>query len=78
MDGIELDPATVETNILIFRLEAMPAADFTAGIGERGVQALQAGPDLVRFVTHRDVDDTDVDAAIAAIESELRNGEGRR
>jgi len=36
------------------------------GLRRRGVLALPAGPDRVRFVTHYDVDDDDVAAAVGA------------
>jgi threonine aldolase len=54
---IDLDLATVQTNILIFRLrdEAPDAATFVTRAGERGVQIFAFGPRTVRAVTHLDV-----------------------
>jgi threonine aldolase len=71
LDGIEVQLEPVETNILIFRVARMPAADFVTGMEAHGVWALAAGPDLVRVVTHRDVDDEDVAAAVAAARAVL-------
>ena len=70
---IDLDPATVETNIGIFRVRARgaddtaPAESWAASAAERGVKMSPIGPDQVRFVTHRDVTDRQLDEAIARL-----------
>ncbi|HTT79543.1 MAG TPA: threonine aldolase family protein [Stellaceae bacterium] len=55
--GVLLDPATVETNILVFRLDAgLPdAAAIVARAGAAGVLVSALGARTVRAVTHRDV-----------------------
>ncbi|HET7345782.1 MAG TPA: GntG family PLP-dependent aldolase, partial [Acidobacteriaceae bacterium] len=54
--AIDLDPASVQTNIVIFRLRRPNAAEgLVRGLKERGVLAGSVGRDKVRFVTHRDV-----------------------
>ena len=61
--GVELDPATVETNIVIF---AVPdAAAFTAALAAEDVEMSQFGPTRMRAVTHLDVDDAGIDRALA-------------
>jgi threonine aldolase len=76
--GLEIDLATVETNIVIFRVlpdwfggrvpPAGACAGYLARLGKRGVLGSEgARPDLVRFVTHRDLDDALIDQAIAAV-----------
>jgi threonine aldolase len=72
--GVEIDPASVETNIIIFGFEhpkyTVPA--FLAELQKRGVLALSApGGSGIRMVTHNDVDDADVDRAIAAFKTIL-------
>jgi threonine aldolase len=63
LPGIELDPAAVETNIVIF---AVPdAADFTAALAAEDVEMSQFGPTRMRAVTHLDVDDDGIDRALA-------------
>ncbi|SDX95334.1 low-specificity L-threonine aldolase [Hymenobacter psychrophilus] len=61
----------VETNLVIFRLaDAMPAEHFLAHLEQRGIRASSFGPQLIRFVTHLDVDDamlTRVEAALAEL-----------
>ncbi|MEK6398556.1 MAG: GntG family PLP-dependent aldolase [Terriglobus sp.] len=53
--GITLDPAEVETNIVIFRTE-FEAPEFVALLKEQGVLASSLNASTVRFVTHHDVD----------------------
>jgi threonine aldolase len=56
IEGVEIDPETVETNIAIFRLTgALTPAELVARLKARGVLASAVGPQLVRLVTHRDV-----------------------
>jgi threonine aldolase len=63
LPGVELDPATVETNIVIF---AVPdAAAFTAALAADDVEMSQFGPTRMRAVTHLDVDDAGIDRALA-------------
>jgi threonine aldolase len=54
---IELDLATVQTNIIVFRLKdgAPDAAAVVAQARERGVLVFAFGPRLIRAVTHLDV-----------------------
>ena len=56
MENVEIDMASVETNIVIFRLkDGGDAAAFIRELKEKGVAASAIGPDAVRFVTHYDV-----------------------
>ncbi len=57
--------APVETNICIFELAGdLTAAQFIVQMAEAGVQGTPFGPQTVRFTTHLDVDDTQIDYAI--------------
>jgi threonine aldolase len=73
MDGIDLDPAHVETNIVVFGLEGPKrTGPFLAHLLEKyGVRGSMAGPGRVRFVTHLDVSDDDITAALAAVRAVL-------
>ncbi len=71
LPGITLDPTTVETNIVVFRLAG--ASRFCERLEtEHGVRMGALGPDLVRAVTHHDVDTADVYRATRAIDETLR------
>src|SRR5262245_32805571 len=58
-DGLSLQPDTVETNIVIFRVEPRlgSAAEFAAELKSRDVLSLAIGPQQVRMVTHLDVNE---------------------
>ena len=68
LPGIRLDPATVETNIVIFEIKPPlgPAPDVVARLRERGVWLLPTAPNRARAVTHLDVSAAQIDEAIAA------------
>ncbi len=72
LPGISLDPASVESNIIIFGLEhprySVPA--FLDELKKKGVWAM-ATKGGIRFVTHKDVGDEDVERAIAAFRAIL-------
>lgn len=62
-----LDPATVETNIVLF-----PHPDplgFVAHLEDHGVRSAPIGVGSIRLVTHLDVDDEGIDRAVAAVRS---------
>ena len=70
-DDIELDLATVQTNIVVFSLverRGVPdAAAFVATCRERGILLNAFGPRIVRAVTHLDVDAEACRAAATAM-----------
>jgi threonine aldolase len=72
LPGIVLDPAEVETNIILFRFShpRLAIPDLLLELQNRGVRAL-AVPGGVRLVTHKDVDDADVVRAAAAFKDIL-------
>lgn len=56
VQGVEIDPAAVQTNIVIFTLrDSGDAAALVARLKKRGVLAGAVGRHSVRFVTHCDV-----------------------
>jgi len=68
-----VDPAEVETNIVVLDLVGGPAAaELAAGARDRGVAVSVLGPRTARLVTHRDVDDGDIDRAIETLVGLLR------
>jgi threonine aldolase len=76
LPGIELDPASVRTNIVIFRLTPElcegSASAFLARLKEAGVLGVAVSRDQVRLVTHRDVSRGGIDQAIATIQGLVR------
>jgi threonine aldolase len=52
------DILLVETNIVIFRLhDFLPSESFLAQLAGKGIKASAFGPQMIRFVTHLDIDD---------------------
>jgi threonine aldolase len=67
LPAVGLEPATVETNIVIFDLVGdLDAEAATAAFAERGIRFSGIGPRTLRAVTHLDVDAAGIDRAIAA------------
>jgi len=75
LPAVEIDPARVHTNILVFRLRpgkvpgdpAVPASErFVAGMRERGVLLGAFGATDARMVTHYEITDADVEATVRA------------
>jgi len=73
--AIDIEPHSVQTNILVFRLRPdqvpgpadVPASQrFTAGLRARGVLCGAFTDTEVRMVTHYEITDADVEAALAA------------
>jgi len=65
LPGVEIDPATVETNIVVAEVD--DPAGLCAALEREGVLAGSLGPRIVRFVTHLDVDDAGIDGALEAM-----------
>jgi threonine aldolase len=68
IDGVSLDPATVETNIVVFDV-AEPEA-LVAALAARGIEMIVYGSH-VRAVTHLDVDRAGVERAVEAVAAAL-------
>ena len=69
LPGLELDPATVETNIVIAGVEDSQA--LRARLAGRGVEVSAVGPRRIRCVTHLDVEREGIDRALEAFRAVL-------
>jgi threonine aldolase len=74
LPGIRFDPASVETNIVIF--DVADAKSFVDRLKEHGVLAAGVSKTTVRLVTHLDVDDAGIGRAIEAIRGTARGVSG--
>lgn len=65
--GVVLDPEKIDTNIIIFDLQhpGYTITDFLSRLRDYQILALPTRGGI-RFVTHKDVDDTDIERAVAA------------
>ena len=63
-----VDPADVDTNIVVLGLaDGPPAPELAGRARDRGVAVSVLGPRTARLVTHRDVDDDGLDRAIEVL-----------
>jgi threonine aldolase len=73
VDGVEIDPENVETNIVIFKLTGgVSATELVARLKARGVLASSLGPNSIRLVTHHDVDRNSCVMAAEVLTEELQ------
>jgi threonine aldolase len=63
LDGVTIDPAAVETNIVVFDVDDAPG--FCAALEAEGVLMGPMGADRIRAVTHLDVDADGIEQALA-------------
>src|SRR5690554_402342 len=69
---IELDPETVDSNIVLFGIKGMTAEEFSEKLLAEGVRLSTMGEYLMRAVTHLDVDADDIDYAVRVIKDILK------
>ncbi len=74
IEGIDVDADAVATNIVRFRLGAMPAGVFVERCHAAGVFMLPSGAHGVRAVTHLDVSAGDIDLALERIHGVMAEG----
>jgi threonine aldolase len=75
LPGIRVDPALVQTNIVIFAVDRAGGPDASAtatrelveGCGSRKIKIHAIGPASIRCVTHKDVDAEDIARAVEAM-----------
>jgi threonine aldolase len=76
LDGIAIDPETVQTNLVIFSLERddITPDQLAAGLREQGVLLFPIGGRRLRAVTNYHVDSSDIDRALEAFAVVLNRG----
>jgi threonine aldolase len=70
-EAVGLDPATIQTNIVIFEIKTAPS-QFIAALLEQGIRASAIGGQRIRLVTHYDVSPEDCARAASAIAKLVR------
>lgn len=68
---IELDPNSVETNLVFFKTQTLPASALAHALGQAGVRVLALGPNTIRAVTSLMVSAEDIDQAIQIFQTVL-------
>ena len=69
IDGLSVDPERIQTNIVIFEVDpAMSTVqEFMAALDREGVKVSYPGEHTIRMVTHREIDSSEIDDALARI-----------
>ncbi|MBI4282151.1 MAG: low-specificity L-threonine aldolase [Chloroflexi bacterium] len=70
--GIILDPARIQTNIVIFQLADGDVPSFLRRLEERGVLGHHPYGTKVRMVTHYGIDEADIETALEVVESVMK------
>jgi threonine aldolase len=60
IDGIIIDPAAVQTNIVVFQLAHLNSIEFVDRLAADGVKAVPFGGQRVRMVTHWGIERQDL------------------
>jgi threonine aldolase len=71
LPGVTCDLRRVQTNLVYFDLERMPAAAFTDECTKLGLLSAPTGPRQMRFVTHYGIDAEDVQSVLKICEEVL-------
>ena len=72
LPGLEFDPSSVDTNLVIFKPTALSACSLIDELEKRGILAVLMEPDRVRFTTNKDVTRAGVEKALAALKDILK------
>ena len=71
LPGLELDPASVQTNIVLVRVTKLPAATLVGALDQAGVRVLATGPDAIRGVTNLMVSSEQIPTALEVFDRTL-------
>ncbi len=71
LPGVRCDLGRVQTNLIYFELERMPAPLFVDGCARQGLLSDSTGPRSIRFVTHYGIEAEDVQSALKICEEVL-------
>ncbi|MCB0723503.1 MAG: aminotransferase class I/II-fold pyridoxal phosphate-dependent enzyme [Ignavibacteriae bacterium] len=69
IDGFEIDPSNVHTNIIIFASSRINKDDLVKKLSEKGVLISFGNYDFLRIVFHLGIDDADLEKALDAFKS---------
>ncbi|MEI6392759.1 MAG: beta-eliminating lyase-related protein [Verrucomicrobiota bacterium] len=72
VEGLETNPAEVETNMVRIRVRPIPAQELVERLKAQGVLVLALGPDTIRAVTNLMVSAEDIQEAAAIISKVLQ------
>lgn len=69
LPGLSVDPGRVQTNMVYVRLDDAAATDHVVDeLAGQGIKAFATGKDMIRLVTHYEIEDEDIARTVAAFE----------
>jgi threonine aldolase len=75
IEGLQADPADVETNMVRFRVNVMAAQQLSEKLRDRGVLVLPVARDTIRAVTNLMVSGEDITAAVKIVSAVLNQAQ---
>ena len=67
LPGIQIDPSSVETNIVRFKVTSMSGGEFATRLHEKGLYVLPSGADGIRIIPYLNISREQIEAAITII-----------
>jgi threonine aldolase len=71
--GLVIDPATVQTNIVMFAVEGLSPVEFQRQLEERGVKMSSRGGNRFRMVTHYGIERQDIEQALEIVRQVMKS-----
>jgi threonine aldolase len=72
VEGLEVEPAEVETNMVRFRVRSLPVQQLVDRLRAQGVLVLPVAPDTIRAVTNLMVSSDDIHTAVAIVAGAMK------
>ena len=74
IDGLSIDPDSIQTNIVIFKVDpsVATAQELLSALDREGVKAGSPIPQHIRMVTHRQIDSEDIDEALGRVSKTVK------
>jgi len=71
--GLIIDPASVQTNIVMFAVEGIDPVDFQRQLEEQGVKMSSRGGNRFRMVTHYGIERQDIEQALEMVRQVMKS-----
>ena len=73
IDGLQVDPNMIKTNIVIVDVLAKPISKFISDLKEKGLLVSHADTNRVRLVTHYGIEESDITKTLEIVDSAISN-----
>ena len=71
LPGVRIDPASVQTNIVIWEMEGISAPDFAKSLREQALLVTTLGPTRLRMVTHYGIERAEIEEALERLQQTI-------